>query len=406
MNEIKFVDYSQSKYKEIGTFFQGLAKVKNRQNLYGFINKEGKEVITPAYLDTREFSEGLSAVQDPDSFLWGFINKKGELVIPYQYRDAGCFSEGYASVQLTNGNWIFINKDGLRDFSGEYAEVHSEFSEGYALVRLNGKSEKTFIDKRGIIKGSYKNATHFSNGLAVVEDDKNYYIINQNFYPISTKNKSEFSKIEGNTELLFLTKNFNCYGFLTEQFEEIIPIDFEKAEKFSDGMAKVKLSSNWEGYVTRKGKIMAFSNNYQYEELNNFHQGLARVKSAATYLYGYINKKGEETIKCEYEDAMEFNEGLAGVVDTDGVFHYIDKYGKKIITLPQMYFSTLELDDKIIILSAESKEELAVKKLQVLSSIKSEIIQKVTDVIDQLAYDETSSIPESHYTRVRKPNIE
>ena len=91
-------------------------------------------------------------------------------------------------------------------------------------------------------------------------------------------------------------------------------------------MAKVKLSSNWEGYVTRKGKIMAFSNNYQYEELNNFHQGLARVKSAETDLFGYINKKGEETIKCEYTDADDFSEGLAGVIDNDGVFHYIDKY--------------------------------------------------------------------------------
>ena len=57
------------------------------------------------------------------------------------------------------------------------------------------KEELSKIDEN--VKTSIE---YFSNGLAVVEDDKNYYIINQNFYPISTKNKSEFSKIEGNTE--------------------------------------------------------------------------------------------------------------------------------------------------------------------------------------------------------------
>ena len=180
MKEIKFIDYSQSKYIEIGLFNQGLARVKNRENLYGFINKEGKEVIKPAYIDARKFSGGLVAVQDPGSYLWGFINKKGELVIPCQYKDAGWFCEGYASVQQTNGNWIFINKRGLKAFSGEFPEVHSEFCEGYAIVRRNGKLEKSFIDKSGIVRVTYKNATQFTNGLAVVEDDKNYYIINKN----------------------------------------------------------------------------------------------------------------------------------------------------------------------------------------------------------------------------------
>lgn len=205
---------------------------------------------------------------------------------------------------------------------------------------------------------------------------------------------------------MFLVRRFPTWGFVNERFEEIIPIEFKSAEQFSDGMARVELSSNWKGYVSRTGKIMAFSNIYQYQDLNDFKQRLARVQSSENDLYGFINKKGEETICCQYTDASDFSEGLAGVLDAEGAFHYIDKKGEKKITIDQMYFSVLELDDKTITISAETEEELAVKKLQVLSSIKSEIIQKVTDVIDQLAYDETSKMSETHYARVRKPNAE
>ena len=51
---------------------------------------------------------------------------------------------------------------------------------------------------------------------------------------------------------------------------------------------------------------------------------------------GYINKKGEEVISCQYEDAWSFTEnGLAAVQKGDNIWSYIDATGKEVISLPE-----------------------------------------------------------------------
>ena len=71
----------------------------------------------------------------------------------------------------------------------------------------------------------------------------------------------------------------------------------------------------------------------QYEEIENFHEGVARVKSDGKY--GYINLNGQEIIPCIHEDAAErFSEGVACV---DGNT-FIDKRGKKVLEIDPKFF--------------------------------------------------------------------
>ena len=60
-----------------------------------------------------EFSEGLALVQKGS--LWGFINKNGEEVIPCRYDIAYDFSEGLAVV-WKDGLWGYVNKNGNSTF--------------------------------------------------------------------------------------------------------------------------------------------------------------------------------------------------------------------------------------------------------------------------------------------------
>ena len=74
------------------------------------------------------FSEGLAAVikRHPNGplsinasgrvrFGWGFIDKNGNEVIPFNLYAAQNFSEGIASVQVEyEGGWCFIDKSGKR----------------------------------------------------------------------------------------------------------------------------------------------------------------------------------------------------------------------------------------------------------------------------------------------------
>ena len=45
MNEFSFRDSIESKYKATGIFTEGLAPVLGQNNLWGYIDKKGKEVI-------------------------------------------------------------------------------------------------------------------------------------------------------------------------------------------------------------------------------------------------------------------------------------------------------------------------------------------------------------------------
>lgn len=77
---------------------------------WGFINMEGKEVISPTYNYAKDFSEGLAAVKN-NRRQWGFINKKNEEVIPFVYDRVQNFRNGFSMVQV-NRKWGLIDKTG------------------------------------------------------------------------------------------------------------------------------------------------------------------------------------------------------------------------------------------------------------------------------------------------------
>ncbi len=85
----------------------------------------------------------------------------------------------------------------------------------------------------------------------------------------------------------------------------------------------------------RNGKIVLESDyNYGFP----FSENLSAVKKGGTKgnyygggIWGYINGKGEEVIKCKYEFARPFSEGLACVVPKIGKRVYIDEKGNVLI---------------------------------------------------------------------------
>lgn len=61
----------------------------------------------------------------------------------------------------------------------------------------------------------------------------------------------------------------------------------------------------------------------KYDEVENFHNGLGRVKYCG--LYGYIDKSGDEVVTCEYDYLGPFSEGLALVTKNDEHAYINDK---------------------------------------------------------------------------------
>ena len=127
-------------------FYEGLAAVEDsNSHLWGYINKEGKEVIPCKYKNASVFHEGLAAVQDPHSHLYGYINKEGKEVIPCKYKYADNFKEGLARVKDPHTNlYGYINKEGREVIPYKYVNA-SDFHEGLALVKTN--NGQMIIDK-------------------------------------------------------------------------------------------------------------------------------------------------------------------------------------------------------------------------------------------------------------------
>lgn len=183
----------------------------------------------------------------------------------------------------------------------------------------------------------------------------------------------------------FETVNKRC-GYTDADFNIRIPAIFKKANNFEDGAAIVEADDKTIGFITDSNKMVWFSKNTQYEEIKDFSEGLAAVKNIDG-LWGFINKTGKEVIKCQYQAVDSFAEGLAGVIDVHGNYFFINKRGIKKIIIPSIYKSAIDAGDKIITITAESEKELCEKKLQVLSLLQDEYIEKIKQDIYNCSSD-------------------
>ena len=125
-------------------------------NNYHFINAAGTEIFTASYAE--DFSCGLALVSNlyPHNLLYGFIDVQGKPVIPIKYIKAFSFSEGLAAVQISENNWIYIDKTGADPFGKTFLEAQP-FSHGFAMVKLAGV--KKYINAKGELQKNAPNVT-------------------------------------------------------------------------------------------------------------------------------------------------------------------------------------------------------------------------------------------------------
>lgn len=175
-----------SKYIGIDSFSEGLARVQTADGKYGYVDKSGKEIVSPKYDFARQFIDGLALVcigewrEDPFgrrdlvNGRYGFINHAGEEVIPLKYVYADRQSEGLIGVDDNGLAWGFIDYNGNEIIPGQYTNI-GQFSNGLAAVTIRGKSKSDlkmgFIDKMGNLVvpfGVYDFVKSFENDVAAV----------------------------------------------------------------------------------------------------------------------------------------------------------------------------------------------------------------------------------------------
>ena len=163
-------EYESAAEQNPGGFSEGLAAVVivPERDLFGYIDKTGKQVFPNLYFADTQFSEGLAWVFDRESQRYGYIDKTGKLVIKLEQNWNGdSFSEGLALVCMGGNKLGFIDKTGklVIDLGEEYDEAFP-FQEGRARVRKD--RSYGFIDTEGklVIPCEYASCyENFSEGL-------------------------------------------------------------------------------------------------------------------------------------------------------------------------------------------------------------------------------------------------
>ncbi|MEM9823679.1 MAG: WG repeat-containing protein, partial [Bacteroidota bacterium] len=301
-------------YDKIGAFRESRLAVK-RKNVWGFVNKNGVEVIPCRFKRVRYFSEGLAAVQLRRK--WGFVDQQGDVVIDYKYHQLGNFKDGLAWAKTRHG-YAYLNPEGKMVIKNKFDKAF-DFEENIARVVVDGKWG--LINKEGeyILRPKYTQIEAFNEyGLAVARYGNNnirYGLINRSGNMITVHN---FKKIEAFSEGLAAVKYKNGYGFVDHRGHMVISSKYSRVSKFSNGRAVVQKDGVC-GYIDREGNEVV---GLEYSKCLDFEEGRAVVYKGYKQ-GGVIDTAGNYIIEPSINRILDFSQGRGLVRDGNYRFYYI-----------------------------------------------------------------------------------
>lgn len=287
------------KYKEIEVVYDGEPILVREGNKLCLLDAKTGELvatcsITPQYFSC--FKNGMAIVIENKKY--GLIDNMGKLVVPCIYEEIKSFDINTFKGELTaakkDGKWGFIDKKGKVVIPFEY-EMQVYSIVGHTIcndkmrVKKNGKWGIIDMNGQMEIPCKYDSIGDFNYGLAPAKIGYKYVYINM-------------------------------------QGKIVLAGDYDKAEAFENGVAKVtKRDSTY--MINIKGEKV---NVNQIE----FHDGLCVVakfvKEEARIYYGYADEELELVIPYDFDEAYDFENGMA-LVKLGGKWGYIDTNGNWVI---------------------------------------------------------------------------
>jgi len=148
-------------------FIDGVAlTIDTDENWAYYINSSGEEILSGQYRTSHAFTDGRALIRKDQ--LFGYIDTEGRIAIPMQYSIATDFSEGKAiAYDLSYDGWIIIDTDGNLLSELGYAPT-SNFSEGLVPVTPIDGRDIGYADETGTlaIDMTFTMGGPFINGLA------------------------------------------------------------------------------------------------------------------------------------------------------------------------------------------------------------------------------------------------
>ncbi|WP_176220666.1 WG repeat-containing protein [Cohnella massiliensis] len=116
-----------------------MLKTEDRFGNVGILNQAGNFIVpfSRGYQLISRFHDGRALVRAANlPTAYGFIDRQGNEVIPLQYASAGYFRNGLAAVQNFDGKWGFIDSTGKQLTLFKYGEEITDLkTSGYVMIR-------------------------------------------------------------------------------------------------------------------------------------------------------------------------------------------------------------------------------------------------------------------------------
>jgi hypothetical protein len=109
--------------------------------------------------------------------------------------------------------------------------------------------------------------------------------------------------------LLERTTYVDRYGYIDLSGRMVVPLRYDDAQDFSEGLAAVCDKHGKWNYIDNSGKVVIKTN---FSRVGKFSEGLAAVMNDSLK-YGFIDKHGHMVIDPQFDEAYEFSEALAAV---------------------------------------------------------------------------------------------
>ena len=301
-------------------------KAKKGDNGWGYVDANGNWVIEPQFDDAWNFQEGFGRVEVNQK--QGFIRPDGSYFREPVFEFAYDFSDGLSYFEIKDENGKeksgILKSDGtyfaepIYDWIGYYLDEQGnscngmEFKNGLIYVTLGKNSNKK---KMGCLREDgtflltpdrYTYIGPFVNGYSKIWaiHNKKYGIFSIEGDVIA---EPAYDEVDLSEEGFFPVKLDDKRGLLDAKGSVIFEPVYDRVCVLGEGVAKAVKDD--ESILANSDGILLTAH---FDEVNNFSEGVARVKVADKY--GYIKTDGSYLAEPIFDEAKKFNDGQAAIV--------------------------------------------------------------------------------------------
>ena len=276
---------------------QNTARQDEQSGLYGIVDAEGNYIVKPKYKEVDfnyGYKTGLSYVVDKND-KYGYINEEGKEVVACKYDKVSSFENGLAVVKIKTGEYDY--KHGLMDSTGKevipvkWGRLEYYPADRVLVVGEESASKVGLMDETGkmIIPAMYAFwSKRISNGLWPVGRDDTCGVVN-------LKNETVvpfiYYMIESYSDKLGLApaKKDGKWGYINREGLAVIPFMYNDAWS-GDYYLTVKKDGKW-GVIDINNRIVLPFEYYSIESVFEKSAWVIKNENESAYEIDLITQK-------------------------------------------------------------------------------------------------------------------